>query len=471
MVRIVFVCLSAWLGLAGAWAAGNDPLVLFREPVLALTHAQLIDGNGGAIRPDQTIIIRDGRLAAIGDAATIAIPADASVRDLAGALVTPGFVLLHEHFFYTLKGGNYGALFRSFPALYLAGGVTTLRTGGSMSPYADLNVRREIVAGRAIGPDIDVTAPFVNGAFPLAFGMQMSRLETAADVERMVGYWSAEGVSSFKGYMNLTREQLAAMVRTAHAQEKKVTAHLCSVTYREAADLGIDNLEHGFLVASDFVADKVADECPAGKAVAQALDALQADDPRMRALQRHLIERKVAVTSTLTVFETFAPGRPMAAQGALDLLIPELREAYVDTWGRIARDARPPWASLLAKDMAWEKQFSDAGGLLVAGTDPTGYGGVVAGFSATRQIELLVEAGFGWSQAVRVATLNGARYLGRDAAVGSLEVGKRADLVVFAAGIKPDATRLPDIAWSMKGGTAYDRGRILALWRGQVGLQ
>jgi enamidase len=378
---------------------------------------------------------------------------------------------LHEHFFYTLKSGSYGALFRSFPALYLAGGVTTLRTGGSMSPYADLNVRRDIEAGKTLGPDVDVTAPFIGGSFPLSFGMQMQRLNTPADVEHMVSYWADEGVNSFKGYINLTRDQLAAMVRTGHARNKKVTAHLCSVTYREAADRGIDNLEHGFLTASDFVVNKTPDECPAGKAVELSLDQLALNDPRMKDLQQYLIQRKVAITSTLTIFETFTAGRPMTPQAALDLLIPELREAYVNRYTIIARDAAPLWTSLLRKDMAWEKQFHDAGGLLVAGTDPTGYGGVIAGFSATRQVELLIEAGFSLPDAVRVASLNGAKYLGRESSVGSLVVGKRADLIAFTAGVKIDSTQLPSIAWSMKGGTAYDRRRILEMWKGQVGLQ
>ena len=472
MIRFL-LCVAMWgsVSMARAQESTANPFVLFHEPALAITHAQVIDGTGTGIRENQTIIIRGDSIVDIGDEKNIRIPSDAAVKDLKGALVTPGFVLLHEHFFYTLKGGNYGALFRSFPALYLAGGVTTLRTGGSMSPYADLNVGRDIAAGKTIGPDVDVTAPFINGSFPLAFGMQMQRLQTPADVERMVGYWADEGVNSYKGYINLTRDQLETMVRIAHGRQKKVTAHLCSVTYREAAERGIDNLEHGFLVASDFVDNKTPDECPARKVVDQSLDALAINDPRMKDLQQYLIQRKVAITSTLTIFETFAPGRAMAPQAALDLLIPELREAYVNQYTKIAREAAPPWASLLRKGMAWEKQFHDAGGLLVAGTDPTGYGGVIAGFSATRQIELLIEAGFTLPEAVRIASLNGAKYLGRESSVGSLVVGKRADLVAFSAGVKSDATQLPAIAWSMKSGTAYDRGRILEQWKGQVGLQ
>ena len=457
----------------GAQAADGavDPFVLFRAPSIALVHAQLIDGTGAPIRDDQTVIIRGERITAVGDFATTPVPQDALLRDLKGAALAPGLVLLHEHLFYPLARApnNYGSTFGSFPALYLAGGVTLMRTAGSLSPYADLNTRRDIDAGAALGPDIDVTAPYIEGNARVI--EQLVRLESPADAERLVDYWAKAGTTSYKGYMHLTRAQLAAAIRAAHAHGQKITAHLCSITYAEAAELGIDNLEHGFAVASDFVADKRPDDCPAGDTVGQSLDALAVDDPRMPQLQQRLLAKHVAITSTLTVFETFAFGRPMAPAGALELLIPQLREQYVAGYSRIAGGGPNLWSRVLAKDMVWEKQFHDAGGLLVAGTDPTGYGGVVPGYSAMRQVELLIEAGFEVPEAFRIVSLNGAIYLGREASVGSVAAGKRADLVAFAKPLDAKTTKLPEIAWTMKAGTAFDRAAILASWRGRVGLQ
>ncbi|MDN3922682.1 amidohydrolase family protein [Roseateles violae] len=445
-----------------------DKLTLFHAPVLLLRNVQLFDGSGAAPQPQRAILIRDGRIERIAADAELQAPAGAVVRDLGGAAVAPGFVLMHEHQFYPVESGSYGAMFRSFPLLYLAGGVTTLRTAGSMSPYADLNARRDIESGAAAGPDMDVTAPYLNGATP--FVAQVPRIKNAADAERMVRYWADEGASSYKGYMHLTRAQLAAAVSAAHARQAKMTAHLCAVSYREAADAGIDNLEHGFMVASDFVKDRKPDVCPAGDAVGRSLDALAVDDAGMKALQAHLIAKKVAITSTLTIYETFAQGRPMAPAGALDLLIPQLREQYVSRYTTIQRGAPNLWTRLLPKAMAWEKQFVEAGGLLLAGTDPTGYGGVVPGYSSLRQLELLIEAGFEPAQAIRIMTLNGARYLGREAEIGSLAAGKRADLVVFQQPIVAGQP-LPGLAWTMKAGRAFDRDKILAIWKGRVGLQ
>lgn len=459
------------LGTAQAQAPASDTerYTLFHAPVTLLRNAQLFDGTAQPPRTHMSVLIRDGRIAEVKPDAELKAPAGALVQDLKGGALMPGFVLLHEHLFYPTERGSYGAFFQSFPLLYLAGGVTTLRTAGSMSPYADLNTWKDIRDGKAPGPDLDVTAPFLNGI--QAFVAQVPRLVDAEDAVRQVGYWADVGATSYKGYMHLTREQLDAIVKAAHERKAKVTAHLCAVTYSEATAMGIDNLEHGFFAASDFVGGKQPDACPSGDAVPRSLDALAVDDPRMAALQRQMIERKVALTSTLTIFETFSQGRPMAPAGALDLLMPQLREQYVARYTAIQRGGPNAYGRVFPKNMAWEKQFHDAGGLLVAGTDPTGYGGVVPGYSSLRQFELLREAGFDAATTVKVMTANGARYLGREADIGRVAPGLRADLIAFAAPLDAAGPALPEVAWTMKAGRAWDRARILHAWKGQVGLR
>ncbi|WP_162250862.1 amidohydrolase family protein [Pelomonas sp. Root1217] len=447
----------------------TERYTLFHAPVTLLRNAQLYDGTGSAPREHMSVLIRDGRVASVAPDAELRAPAGALVKDLAGGALMPGFVLLHEHLFYPTERGSYGAFFQSFPLLYLAGGVTTMRTAGSMSPYADLNTWKDIRDGKAPGPDLDVTAPFLNGI--QAFVAQVPRLASADDAVRQVGYWADVGATSYKGYMHLTHEQLDAIVKAAHERKAKVTAHLCAVTYAEATAMGIDNLEHGFFAASDFVDGKQPDACPSGDAVPKSLDALAVDDPRMAALQRQMIERKVALTSTLTIFETFSHGRPMAPAAALDLLMPQLREQYVLRYTAIQRGGPNPHGRIFAKNMVWEKRFHDAGGLLVAGTDPTGYGGVIPGWSSLRQFELLREAGFNAATTVRIMTSNGATYLGRSADIGRVAPGLRADLVAFAAPLDAAKPALPEVAWTMKAGRAWDRAKILNAWKGQVGLR
>jgi imidazolonepropionase-like amidohydrolase len=457
--------------LAGVAARAQQPkeeFTLFADKAVALVHAEVFDGTDAPGRDDQTILIRDGRIVAAGPSASTTVPADMMVHDLTGHSVLPGFVMMHEHMFYPTGQGNYVEMLRSFPRLYLAGGATTVRTAGSMGPYADINLAREIAKGAIPGPDIDVTAPFIEGPGLLFLKVRITK--DAPDARALVDYWASDGATSYKVYMNISRDTLAAVVDEAHKRGQKVTGHLCSITYREAADIGIDNLEHGFLVATDFVKDKVADACPKQPDVLKSLAELDPDGAEAKQLIDHLVAKRVAITSTLTIFETIAAGRPLASSGALELLTPDLREQYMTRWSAIAQQGKNQATDLLRIGMRLEKRFVEAGGHLMAGTDPTGYGGVVPGFSNVRELELLLEAGFGTPEAIRIATLNGATFLGRARDIGTLEPGKRADLIVFKGSLSADRKALKYLQWTMKGGVAYDNPRILAAMKGKVGL-
>ena len=457
-----------------AQLALTEPLdkaaVAYTQPVIAFVHAEVVDGTGDAPKRDMTLVVRDGRIAALGPSATTPPPAGAEVIDAAGKTLIPGFVMLHEHMFYPMpKGGQYEEFPYSFSRLYLAGGTTTMRTAGTMAAYGDINTRRLIEAGKAIGPDIDATGPYLDG--PGAISVKMIPVRDPAEAARTVDYWAAEGATSFKAYMNISRAELKAAIDHAHARGIKVTGHLCSVTFREAADLGIDNLEHAFEVATDFTAGKDEDACPAGSAQSKSITDLDPQGQQATALIRHLIDRHVALTSTLTVFETGAAGHPEAPEAARALLSPPLRESYERIW--TARQASPgakAAADKLKVSMRLEKRFADMGGLLVAGTDPTGFGGVIPGFSGKRQVELLVEEGWSFPQALRIATLNGAKYLGREREVGSLEVGKRADLAVVEGDPTQDLTAVERMPLVFKAGVGYRTQVIFDGLKGAIGL-
>jgi imidazolonepropionase-like amidohydrolase len=438
----------------------------------ALMHVRVIDGTGASPRPNQTVVIDGGLIRALGDSAQVAIPAGARVLDLTGRTVLPGFVMVHEHMFYpgVLWSDGYMANEQafSFPRLYLAGGATTIRTGGSLEPYADLELKAAIDSGRTPGPKMDVTGPYLQGpGFPLFY--QMHVLQGSDDARRTVEYWAGLGMTSFKAYMNITRDELGAAIKAAHARGIKVTGHLCSVTFHEAAALGIDDLEHGLMVASDFVADKKPDTCPDGE-VTPSLLALDMDGAPLKGLIRDLVAHRVAVTSTLPVFETFGPHRPPLPDKVLDVMTADARVAYLRRRAVIADRGDTTWTVLLRKEMAFERAFAKAGGLLISGTDPTGYGGVVAGFSNQREVELLVEAGFTPLEAITIATLNGAKYLGREQRVGTVAAGKQADLIVVQGDPSANIADIENVELVFKDGVGYDPAKLIASVRGKVGL-
>ncbi len=465
---------AATLAVRAAPAAAQRPTlspnvrqyVAVDTPVVAFTHVRVIDGTGAPARENQTLVIRDGAIAALGDEASVQVPAGAQVMDLAGKTVIPGLVMMHEHLYYPTGGGTYANLEESFTRLYLAGGVTSMRTAGNVNGYGELNIARAIAQGAKPGPWIDATAPYLQGP-GLGIG-QMYELKDAADARRFVNFWADAGATSFKAYMNITRAELRAAVEAAHKRGLKLTGHLCSVTFHEAADAGIDDLEHAFFVATDFVPNKQPDVCPGQNAGLAALAQIDTSNAKFKELVAYLVAHHVALTSTLTVFETFTPGQPMPP--GLDVLDPILEQQFKQFHAAVNGNAQSPFAVLFGKERAMELYFAHHGGLLLAGTDPTGAGGVIPGYSDQRQIELLVGSGFTPLEAIKICTMNGATYLGKADVIGSIAAGKQADLVVIDGNPANDISDIRKVQMVFKQGVGYDPAKLINSVKGKVGL-
>jgi hypothetical protein len=445
-------------------------------PVFVLEHVRVIDGTGGAAKEDQAVVIANGRIQSMGPSAAVQMPQGATSLDRSGYTVIPGLVGMHDHLYYTdsitvqRAGGREPGLFiaeipYTGPRLYLAAGVTTMRTTGSVEPYTDLKVKNRIDANLMPGPSIDATAPYLEGA-PTQFA-QMHELTGPDDAKLLVEYWAGQGMTSYKAYMHITREELGAAIAAAHARKMKLTGHLCSVTWPEAVALGIDNLEHGPVFAdTEFVADKKPDVCPpAGSAswTKQDVNGLAVQE-----LIRNLVAHHVAVTSTLPVFECGVPGRPKLQRRMLEAMSAEAAQSYLTARAGVTLDS--PMTSLLRKEMDFEVAFFKAGGLLLGGPDPTGNGGVLPGFGDQREIELLVEAGLTPLEAIHVGTENGAVYLGRQERIGTLAPGKQADMVLIKGDPSKNIDDIENVETVFKAGVGYDSKKLIDSVRGQVGI-
>ena len=314
----------------------------------------------------------------------------------------------------------------SAPRLYLAAGVTTMRTTGSVETYADLNLKRKIDEGKLPGPHIDVTGPYLEGAN--SFAIQMHELSGPDEARQMVNYWA------------------------------------------EAAELGIDDLEHGFFVNTQLDPDKKPDVCSASEGD-YTLEHMDPNGPEAKDLIQTLINHHVAVTSTLPVFEASLPGRPPLQQRVLDVMTAEAREAYLYFRNRPATKEPPKVdpATLFKRDMQLERAFSVAGGLLLAGPDPTGNGATVPGFGDQRGIELLVEAGFSPLEAIKIATLNGATYMGKQDQIGSIAAGKNADLVLIKGDPATHIADVENVEIVFKDGIGYDSKKLIDSVKGRYG--
>jgi imidazolonepropionase-like amidohydrolase len=448
------------------------------SPRVVLEHVRVIDGTGKAAVDDQNIVIEAGKIASLEPGADVAKADGTTGLDLRGYTVMPGIVGMHNHLFHIARpdlnaSGAWEApllvpqMTFSAPRLYLAAGVTTMRTTGSVEPYADLNLKKMIDTGLVPGPHLDVTGPYLEGENAYLF-MQMHQLTGPDDARRLVNYWADQGVTSFKAYMDITRDELKAAIEEAHKRGIKVTGHLCSVTYPEAAALGIDDLEHGFFVNTQLDPDKQPDQCP--KTFGDpTLEKMAPDSPEAKDLIALLVKDHVAITSTLPVFEHSVPGRPPLRPAVLDAMSPQARTAFL--YARNLRASRPPGdsAKMFERDMKLEYEFAQAGGLLLAGPDPTGNGGTLPGFGDQREIELLVEAGFSPVEAIKVATLNGAIYMGKQNEIGSIAPGKNADLVVINGNPASKIDDVENVEIVFKDGVGYDSAKLLESVRGRYG--
>jgi len=433
-----------------------------RSTTFALTHVRLVDGSGRPGQDDQTIVVESGRITAVSPSAVAHLPSAIETVDYRGKSVIPGLVGMHDHLFYQVGVGESQSVAAQSPfaKLYLAAGVTTIRTAGTIDFEGDRRLKRRIDDGTEPGPTIHLTGPYLN-----ARGAQPDPDGTA----QIVATYADGGATSFKAYTSLRRLELKAAIEAAHARRLQVTGHLCAVGFHEAVALGIDNVEHGVLFDTDLYSGKKADVCPDQNEVFAQVGRMDVTDARIQQTIADLIQHGVAVTSTLPVLESFTGGLDTTDAQIKPLLAPRLRDAYEGAANayRNAPGARA-FSTPFRLEMAFERAFFAAGGRLMAGVDPTGWGGVLAGFGDQRGVELLVTAGLSPEKAIRVATSNGAEFM-RLPDIGRIEPGYRADLVVLQADPTKDITNIRRVETVFKAGAAYDPAPLIAAAQGRVG--
>ncbi len=443
--------------------------VSYDAPVIAIRNVTTIDGTGAGPKAGQTVIITGEKISAVGPERSVTVPAGAQVVDGTGHTLIPGIVGLHDHMYYSsAAGGSMKMMLQSYPRLFVGAGITTVRTAGSTDSYQELNTRQNIERGAIVGPTMFVTGPYLQGVAGPGPG-PMHPVDGPDDARRMVKYWSEEGVTWFKAYTQISRAALGAAIDEAHKHGVKVTAHLCSVGYREAVALGIDNLEHGLFANTEFFRDKAPDVCPtAGDSAIFAT--ANVDHPDVQRTIREMIAKKVSLTSTLAVYETSTPTRVPRDQRVLDALMPEASAAVARWWDNPNKPNDATARQVLKKTMAFEVAFMRAGGLLAAGADPCCLH-AIAGFADQRNYELLIEAGLTPGEAVQVMTNNGAKVLGVDKTLGSIEAGKQADLVLLNGDLAALPSTIRNTVTVFRKGIGYDSKKLIDSVKGQIGIK
>ncbi len=445
----------------------QDQLILSRdlqkhvehdENIIALTHANLIDGTGNPIKENHTLLIINGQFEAVGKDHEITVPKNAEVIDCSGKTIIPGIVGMHNH----LHIPQIPFTGEVAAKLYLASGVTTIQTCGSASTAKEIQLSKQIEKGLVIGPDIITSGPYFTGA-----GGNPNMIIPRDDdqIRDTIAYWTKRGVRWFKVYRNTSPKDLETIILEAHRHNAKVTGHLCSVTFEEAANMGIDGIEHGLNSTSDFRNDKTYGICNGSR---DYIDTLDITSETVKSLVQLMVEKNVFMTSTLAIYEASIAGRAFADQRTLDAMSPFLMDQYKDRRDRF--DSANPEDAIrenrLKRIMAFEHRFFKMDGTLTAGVDPGRH--VLPGFGDQRNFELLIEASFTAEEAIKIMTKNGADVLSKTN-IGSIEQGKRADFVILNGNLKENPSVIRNVDMVFKKGYRHNPKSILKEVRGKFG--
>jgi len=469
-MRPTIVCLSAVILAAAELAsASQTPTVI--------EHVTVIDGTGGAPQPDQTVVIETGRIRSVGPAGSTTRPSGAEVIDGRGRWLIPGLIDMHAHVTLGPVHGTPGVSMRMERdatvvarslATLLAFGVTTIRDPGTADATFAVAIRDSVAHGRLVGPRLFVAGPVIDAG---PFEGLVDRATTPEEVRAVVRRHAAAGVDYVKLYASLRPELVAAGIDEAHAQGIKAIAHLFATPWTDAANAGIDGILHSVPSSPALLPPErrrafLANISRTGRFMFQWFEyydpAAAEADSMISALVRH----GVMHDPTLTVFEAIAWGDDPRIIESPDLaltpesLVRNWRTEFTLSAGFTAAgfdSARRVWPTVLR----FVKQLYDRGVLLTAGTDANNPW-VPAGPSLHRELELLVEAGISPLEVLAIATRNGARGLGIEPDVGTIEPGKRADLVLLSGDPSQSIGNTRRIVWVMRNGIRYDPEALLA---------
>ncbi|PJJ60469.1 amidohydrolase family protein [Hymenobacter chitinivorans] len=453
-------CLTS--ALVGVFAGCANPPVQRYDLIIA--HANVVDVETGQVRADQTLGIRDGRIAYVGKPAPMAAPQTVDAR---GRYLIPGLWDMHVHF----RGGDsLAAANRNLLPLYLAHGVTTVRdAGGDLTPHI-FRWRAQMAAGQLAGPRIFTSGPKLDG--PKAFWAGSLEIETPEQINRALDSLQKLRVDYVKLYEStISREAFLGAIAEAEKRGLTTTGHMpYTVTLREAAERGLDATEHLYylLKACSNREDSLTAAVQASLRTSKPLGLFavlpavyRTYDPAVAAQTfRMLKQHRTAVVPTLFIQKllTELPTTDHAPDTLLAYIAPGIQRTYARRLAG-ARAQSPATRAfnqqLGARFTTLIPQLQAAGVTLLAGSDSGPSNSYVyPGVSLLGELELLVAAGLTPAQALQAATINGALFLKADQRSGTIAVGKEADLVLL------DRNPLENISHLRRVQCVVSRGRL-----------
>jgi len=430
-----------------------------QERIVALVGGTIIDGTGRPPLTGYTILIRGERIDAVGR--NVKIPKGATVLDITGKTVMPGLFDMHGHMYERAMGAQ-RSQFEAYPLLYLAGGVTTVRSPGDFEPEGMIALRERIKKGEATGPRIFTAGPYFDHD-PSQVGW-IKGVKSPPEALEKFNQWK-DRIDYVKFYTRITEPEFTAVLKAAHKAGIHATGHLDSITATRAIELGIDGLEHGIFAMSELVpkSEKSQDRfC--------ALADLDLNSPIVENLITGIVKKRVAIDPTIVTYQSVHPGFEPVTPDWLKYFSPEARSHQTKRRSSPANRNLVVYECLqraIQTQLRFVKKVYDRGGIIIAGTDPV-IVTLTPGYGLHRELKNLVAAGLTPVEAIKAATLVAATVLRREKDLGSIQRGKLADLVVVGGN---PATRIEDVGNTQivfKSGVQYDPAALRKSAEGQI---
>lgn len=428
-----------------------------QERVTALVGGTVIDGTGKPPRTGDTVLIRGERIAAIGR--KVKIPKGATVIDITGKTVIPGLIDMHGHM-YVRATGPQRSQFEAFPLLYLAGGVTTVRSPGDFEPEGMIALRERIERGEAKGPRIFTAGPYFDHD-PSQVSW-IKGVKSSQEALEKFNQWK-DRIDYVKFYTRITEPEFRVVLEAAHKAGIRATGHLDSITATRAIELGIDGLEHGIFAMSELIPPSKKQD------LFCVLADLDLNTPVVENLINSIVKKRVAIDPTIVVYQSLRSDFEPVTPGWLKYFSTEA-QAYQT---KLRSSSKPNTARdeclqrAIQKQLQFVKKVYERGGIIIAGTDPV-IVTLTPGYGLHRELKNLVAAGLTPVEAIKAATLVAATVLRREKDLGSIQRGKLADLVVVEG---TPATRIEDVGNTemvFKGGVQYDPATLRKSAEGQI---
>jgi imidazolonepropionase-like amidohydrolase len=412
-----------------------------RLPRLAISGATLVDSSGAPAVQDSVILIEDGVITAVGKRGQVAVPNDAARLDATGKWAIPGLWDMHAHYEQVEWG-----------PIYLASGVTTVRDVGNEFDFVrTLHDALDRVDHPAIGPYLEF-AGIIDGSGPTQVGAVIA--DSPEEATSWVERYRSAGAQQIKIYSSVKPEIVKAITAAAHARGMTVTGHVPrGMTAIDAVMDGMDQINHLEYLGSYFAAYPQSTD---GRLDPTGIPELQIGSDRASQLIEILRQRGTVLDPTLATYELWAHTAPLdQLEPGVRHLPPQLKQALDSPPAGAERRPLVEMQEKIRREAI--RRLHAAGVVMVAGTDQG-----IPGYSLHREIELYVEAGFTPLEALQSATIHAARAVGRERDVGSLQVGRRADVVLLDADPLADIRNTRRVWRTVAAGVVYEPA---PLWR------